>query len=315
MSWAADDKLVMVREYVPENPKQMISLRALVKDGVRQLSRLDVLHEKELQEQKKTEVTSKDVAKQLESTIVWYRPQELKIEYGEDGPPKRGQESEEVLTQRKREEGRLGVVYTEKNLPPDDPMEPASEPDYDPTTVPVFVAESDGSLAAMGGTVAPPASGGLAAGGLGNPVAGLAPLLGLMNPSSFSSVASFMPVGAGSTISAFASSGLFGNSFTSALASQVCVLCCAVLCVCVYVCVCVCVCVCVSLCVSLSHSCWLRLVTSGLSPPHAFAHCELCVVFRQRQRQRRQPRHRPALPLQTTTGKYLCGDPSGCRFI
>lgn len=182
VSWASDDSLVEVREYVPENPKAMISLRE-AKEGKVRLAKMDVAHERELSAQKKTEVSSKDVAKNIESAIVWYRPAELKIDYGEDGPPRRGEQSDELATQRKREEGRLGTSYSEKNLPPDDPHEPPSEPDYDPNTVPLFVAEVDpnASFGALGGT-------GKALG-----VASLAPLLGFLNAPSISTPTSFPP--------------------------------------------------------------------------------------------------------------------------
>lgn len=92
VTWAPDDVLVVVKTFVPENPSQMLSTRSALK-GVRQLSKLDLQHERRLKEQKTEELSAKELAKLMEPTVSWSRPMELKIDYEEDTePPKRGEE-------------------------------------------------------------------------------------------------------------------------------------------------------------------------------------------------------------------------------
>lgn len=135
VTWASDENLVQVRNYVPENPNTMISTRAAIKQGIR-IYKLDAQHEKEVTARRKEEEHAKEYAKRMEPTVSWKRPQELKIVYeGDDEPPKEGQSSTEAPRLKALEEGKLMMMYNDRNPPPDDPKEAADERDYDLTKV------------------------------------------------------------------------------------------------------------------------------------------------------------------------------------
>jgi hypothetical protein len=146
VTFASDDKLVEIRKYTPENPSTMLSTRSAL-SGVRMLAKMDVQKEKVLKTQKSDETSTKDMAKRMEPQIEWFRPPELKVVYSEDDePPKQGQESTERLRLKTRDEGRMGRVFNEKNVPPDDPVEAPSEPDYDESRVRQLRAEPEVAL-------------------------------------------------------------------------------------------------------------------------------------------------------------------------
>lgn len=111
VSFPPDEKLASIRTYVPENPSKMISTRLVITTGLRQLAKLDARHERDLKTAKSEEATARDLARRMEPQISWYKPTEIKVEYGpDDDPPKRGEESKEKLVQKKREETRLARV-------------------------------------------------------------------------------------------------------------------------------------------------------------------------------------------------------------
>ena len=141
VSFAPDDKLAEIRKYTPENPSQMLSTRSAL-SGIRQLSKLDVMHERTMLKEKNEEASAKEIAKRMEPQIPWTRPIELRIVFsGDDEPPKRGEESSERLVQKAREEARLGRMYNDRNPPPDDPTEPPPEPEADDSRAPVVWAD------------------------------------------------------------------------------------------------------------------------------------------------------------------------------
>ncbi len=71
VSFPPEDRIAQIKTYVPENPSQMVSTRAMNLHNVRQLAKMDARHERDLKTLKSEEASAREGARKMEPQISW----------------------------------------------------------------------------------------------------------------------------------------------------------------------------------------------------------------------------------------------------